>query len=97
MRLITVANETLEEFVERINRLSDEELSEIGQPRESYLTMANNCAKIKDSISYSELKLLFYLRNGRIGELMKFLKAAELSYEANCAFAELKTNDREMN
>ncbi|MDE6474330.1 MAG: hypothetical protein K2L70_04460 [Clostridia bacterium] len=85
----TIANETLEEFEERINRLSPKELSEIGKTKESFLTMANNCRKIKDSISYDELKLLFYLRNGRRGEFSRFLKDAEQSYDAYYLFLNL--------
>ena len=76
------SNETLEEFIARINELSPQELSEIGQTKESFLTMAKNCEKIRDSINYQELKLIFYLRSGKHGVFTRFLMAAKQSYEA---------------
>lgn len=75
-------DETLEQFAERMQKgrgrpiYSKEEFDEL-------MEIIEQCKKIKDTITYFELKMIYYLRNGRKGELFLFYMAAMRSYQSN--------------
>ena len=82
-------NETLEEYVIRIANTADSDYKELGTTLESCLTLVNRCQEVRDTIKFDELKLLFYIRNGRRGDFYKFYIAAKTNYEANKLFSDL--------
>lgn len=51
----TLKNEPLENFVARINILTQTELSRLGRIRKSYLIMAMHCKKMHGTVSCEKL------------------------------------------
>lgn len=86
-------NETLEEYAERIKNMTKRELKSADINFDAAMEMVNNCKELKNTITYQELKMLYYIRNCRLGDFQLFFRVAKLNYEAYCAFLKLKNNN----
>ena len=89
--------ETLEEYTERIKSRKQADFDETGTTLESCLTLIKLCKEIKDTITFNELELLLYIRNGNHGDFRKFYNAAKANYEARFLLLELISKDRAIN
>ena len=84
-------DDTLEQFVEKIQNMTADQLKYSKVNLDDVMEMVEHCRGIKNSITYLELKMLYYLRNGRFGELYRFYVAAKQSYQANLTLSRIKS------
>ncbi|MDE5756514.1 MAG: hypothetical protein K2I23_05420 [Clostridia bacterium] len=85
--------ETLEEYTERIKSRKLVDFVETGTTLESCLTLMKLCKEVKDTITFKELELILYIRNGNYGDFRKFYNAAKANYEAHFLLLELISKD----
>jgi len=60
-----------------------------GITKEKLQTLYNMAKEISETLSLTEIQLLWYLRNTRRGETFRFMKAAQKLYEAITEFKSL--------
>ncbi len=73
---------SLESLSERIKRFDPHKWENSGVTKESMQLKYDRCKEVSESLTFIELEMLWFLRNGRNGETYRFYKIAEQNYEA---------------
>jgi len=83
--------QTTQELIKDLqNRITDYNPKKAGDiTKEELQTLYNMAKEISETLSLTEIQLLWYLRNTRNGETFRFMKAAQKLYEAIAEFKNL--------
>jgi len=83
--------QTTQELLKSLrSRITDYNAEEEGNMTKEELKSYYNMAKeISATLSLTEIRLLWYLRNTQNGDTFRFMKAAQKLYEANTEFKSL--------
>lgn len=73
---------SLENLLERITRFNPREWKNSGVTKESMQLVYDRCKEVSETLTFTELEMLWFLRNGRIGETHSFYSIAKQNYEA---------------